>query len=143
MLNLFRTDGWVKTTLGPAVPGAQVWVCTQPANIVSAPPSPLAPIFADPAGNMTITQPILTDGFGHYDFYAVAGVYTLVVAFGGLIQQVYSDQSVGGVGSGGASALVLQNNGAPNGSQILLNLAGAGSVTVSDNGSGTITITGS
>lgn len=142
MLNLFRSDGWVKTSLGPAVPGAQIWLCVQPANVASAPPSPLVPMFADPGGLVPITQPILTDGFGHYDFYTVAGVYTLVVAYGGTIQQVYPDQSVGGVGSGGGGTLVLQNNGAVNGDQLLLNLTGAGSVTVSDNGAGTITITG-
>lgn len=144
MLNLFRSDGWVKTSLGPAVPGAQIWLCFQPANVASAPPSPLVPMFSDPAGNVPITQPILTDGFGHYDFYTVAGVYTLVVAYGGLIQQVYPDQSIGGVGngSGGGTALSLQVNGSPNGSQTQLNLTGAGSVAVSDNGSGTVTITG-
>ena len=144
MQNLYRTDGWVKSTLGPAIPGAQIWLCSQPANIASAPPSPLAPVFSDPGGLFPITFPVLTDGFGHYDFYTLPGLYTLVVAYGGQIQQVYPDQSIGGVGTGSASgtALILQTNGMSNGNQLSLNLQGAGSVSVADNGSGTTTITG-
>jgi hypothetical protein len=86
----------------------------------------------------------MTDGFGHYDFYTLPGLYTLVVAYGGQIQQVYPDQSIGGVGTGSASgtALILQTNGMSNGNQLSLNLQGAGSVSISDNGSGTTTITG-
>ena len=145
MQNLYRTDGWVKSTLGPAIPGAQVWLCSQPANIAATPPSPLVPIFSDPGGLFPITQPIMTDGFGHYDFYTLPGLYTLVVAYGGQIQQVYPDQSIGGVGTGSSSgtALVLQTNGTPNVNQLLQNLTGAGSVSVFDNGNGTISITGS
>ena len=121
MNNYFRSDGWVKTTLGPAIPGAQVFVCTQPANTNSAPPSPLANIYADNAGLVPIAQPMLTDGFGHYDFYAEAGVYTLVIAYAGTIQEVYPDQSVGAVGSGGGGALTLEANGEALPNQVLLN----------------------
>ena len=121
MNNYFRSDGWVKTTLGPAIPGAQVFVCTQPANINSAPPSPLANIYADNAGLVPIAQPMLTDGFGHYDFYAEAGVYTLVIAYAGTIQEVYPDQSVGAVGSGGGGALTFEANGEALPNQVLLN----------------------
>lgn len=111
MTNFFRTDGWVKTPLGPAIPGAQVYVCTQPANVGSAPPSPLANIYSDPLGANLITQPIYTDGFGHYDFYAAQGVYTLVIVNGGIIQQVYPDQSVGGEGSSGPAGTSVSVNG--------------------------------
>lgn len=146
LTNYFRTDGWVKSTLGPAVPGAQIYVCTQPANIAALPPSPLATIFSDVNGLVPITQPIITDGFGHYDFYAAAGVYTIVVGLGGVVQQVYTDQSVGGAsgtsGAGGGTALVLQVNGTTTTNQLLLNLAGQGSVVTADAGGGTINITG-
>lgn len=144
-LNYFRYDSWTKTTLGPAIPGAQIYVCLEPANVNSAPPSPLASVFSDPNGLVPITQPILTDGFGHADFYALPGLYTVVVAYGGIIQQVYPDQSLGGIGTGGGggTSLVLENNGAANGNQLLLNLVGEGSVTVQDNGEGTLTIQGS
>jgi hypothetical protein len=141
MNNLFRTDGWVKSTQGPAVPGAQVFVCVQPANTASFPPSPLAPIYSDPGGLIPLAQPIITDGFGHYDFYTVAGIYTVVVANGGLIQQVYPDQSVGGVGTGGkGTSLTLENNGVANGDQLLLNLVAGSNVSISDDGLGDITI---
>ena len=93
---LYRSDGWVKTPLGYAVAGAQVFVCTQPtSNVSSTPPSPLASIYSDPLGVNPVVQPIQTDGFGHYDFYVAPGTYTVVVAIGGLVQQVYPDQSLG------------------------------------------------
>ena len=87
-------DGWVKSTLGAAIPGAQVYVCAQPAN-VQVPPTPLALIYADSAGLFPIAQPIITDGFGHYNFYALSGTYTVLVALAGVVQQVYTDQLVG------------------------------------------------
>ena len=102
MPTLFRSDGWVKSVVGPAIPGAQVYVATQPANVAFAPPSPLASIYSDPNGLVPITQPVITDGFGHYDFYILPGTYTVMVALGGVIQQVYPDQSIGVSGGGGA-----------------------------------------
>jgi hypothetical protein len=139
LLSVFRTDGWVKTVQGPAVPGAQIYVCLQPAN-QTVPPTPLANIYSDPNGLVPITQPINTDGFGHYDFYAQAGVYTVIVVNGGIIQQVYPDQSVGGA-NGTGSALVLENNGIVNGNQFLLNLHSAdGSVVITDDGIGDINL---
>ena len=141
LINYFRTDGWVKTIQGPAVPGAQVYVCLQPANVAGTPPSPLANIFSDPSGLVPITQPILPDGFGHYDFYAAAGVYTLVVAFGCVIQQVYLDQSVGAAGSHGVvTSLSLLINGVAASSQTVQNLIPGASMTITDGGNGQITI---
>jgi hypothetical protein len=97
-------------------------------------------IFSDPNGLVPITQPIITDGFGHYDFYTTPGVYTVVIGLGGIVQEVLPDQSVGGFGSGGS--LLLQANGVAVADQLLLNFVGAGSVSVADAGSGTIIITG-
>lgn len=142
--NYFRMDGWVKSAQGPAVPGAQIYVCTQPANTVSLPPTPLANIFSDVNGLVPITQPIITDGFGHYDFYASAAVYTIVVGLGGVVQQVYPDQSIGGAsgstGGGGGTALVLQANGTPTVNQLLANFRGAGNTTVTSDPAGDFTI---
>lgn len=142
LINYFRYDTWVKTAQGPAVPGAQVYVCTQPANTAVAPPSPLALIYADPHGLVPITQPIITDGFGHADFYALAGLYTVVVALGGTIQQVYPDQSLGGIGTGGAgTALVLSTNGVINTSQMALNLQNTdGALSLASDAFGNVTI---
>lgn len=143
--NYFRTDGWVKTAQGPAVPGAQIYICTQPANSTVLPPTPLANIFSDVNGLVPITQPIITDGFGHYDFYAAAAVYTIVVGLGGIVQQVYVDQSVGGASGtegGGGTALILEVNGTQTVQQLLQNLTGAGTVSVASDNDGNVTITG-
>lgn len=163
---LFRSDGWVKTAQGPAVPGAQIFVCTQPASAPSPltlqlpAPSPLASIFADPNGLVPITQPIITDGFGHYDFYVAAGTYTVLVYLSGVLQQTYPDQSIGGIGSGGGTGLTagsgisivgstisssaiatFKTNGVLNGSQTLLNLTNGAGVSITDDGSGDIAFT--
>lgn len=153
MNNYYRMDGWVKTTLGPAVPGAQVYVCLQPANVFPpitppktlpvpwAGPNPQAPIFSD-AGLTPIIQPILTDGFGHYDFYVTPGLYTIVVLFGGKVQQFYVDQSLGNAGSISISPLVLSTNGTPNFNQTALNFIQGSGITLSTDNFGNMTITG-
>lgn len=145
--NYFRMDGWVKSAQGPAVPGAQIYVCTQPANAVGLPPTPLANIFSDVNGLVPITQPIITDGFGHYDFYATAAVYTIVVGLGGVIQQVYPDQSIGGAsgttGGGGGTALVLATKGVVNPNQLALNIESTdNSVSISVDSSGNLNLEG-
>jgi hypothetical protein len=144
MANLYRADEFVKTVLGAAIPGAQLFWCTQPANVSSYPPSPLAVAFSDPNGFLPLTFPVLTDGFGHGDVYLNAGLYTLVVAFGGVISQIYPDQSIGGVGTnrGAGTALSLQINGVLSSNQLLQNLVGQNSVVVTDAGNGTVNITG-
>ena len=102
-MTYFRNDGWVKSVLGQAIAGAQVYVCNQPADVSYVPPEPLASIFSDPAGLSPVTQPLYTDGFGHYDFYVAYGTYTVVVVTGGKIQQVYPDQTIGFSNSGGGA----------------------------------------
>ena len=140
--NYFRADGWVKAANGQAIAGAQIYVCSpQPANVGTVPPSPLATIYSDPLGADPITQPIIADGFGHYDFYAPAMLYTLVIVNTGIEQVYYPDQSLGNIGtSGSGTALVLENNGTANGSQLLLNLVAGNGITVTDDGVGDITI---
>lgn len=102
-MTIFRSDGWVKSVQGQAIAGAQIFVCTQPADVTFVPPEPLATIYSDPAGLLPITQPIFTDGFGHYDFYVAVGTYTVVVVTGGKIQQVYPDQTIGFSSTGGGA----------------------------------------
>lgn len=130
-MSVIRNDGWVKSATGPAVPGAQIYICTQPANVGSAPPTPLATIYSDPNGLVPITQPILTDGFGHYDFYIAPGTYTLVVALGGVIQQVYADQTYG-------AGPTIKINGAPSDSQTVINFINTTTVIWNVDGSGNI-----
>lgn len=128
----FRTDGWVKAVTGAAVSGAQVYVAQQPANTTFAPPSPLQTIYSDANGLVPIQQPILTDGFGHYDFYVTPGTYTVVVALNGVIQQVYTDQTIG-LASGGLGTVT--SVGLVDGSGGLLSISGSpitssGNITV-------------
>jgi hypothetical protein len=66
------------TAMGEAVSGGQIWICTQPANVGSLPPSPLATIYSDNAGANPVTQPLTTGGQGQTSFYAAPGVYTYV-----------------------------------------------------------------
>ncbi len=151
--NFYRIDGWVKTSLGPAVAGAQIWVLSQPANVVAptpAPrttpipfsPNPTINIFSD-QGITPITQPVVTDGQGHYDFYISPQIFTLAVYYGGKLQVFYPDQSAGSVGSAGGTTIALLTNGSPNFNQNVLNLQqGAGITIVTDNlGNATFTST--
>ena len=98
MSTYFRSDGWVKSSQGSAIPGAQVFVCLQPANapttLSAGPPSPLADVFSDPDGLVRITLPCVCDGFGHYNFYILPQFFTLLIYNAGRLQQVYPDQYV-------------------------------------------------
>ena len=89
---------------GQALAGAQVFYVTQPANTSVIPPSPLAPVFSDPAGTAS-TNPQITDGFGHAVAYLTSGFpYTLVFVhplFASPI--VLPDQLVGG----GVAAVIV------------------------------------
>lgn len=100
MAVFYRNDGWVKSALGQAIAGAQIYVCTQPADTSFLPPLPAQPVFADSQGILPLAQPLISDGFGHYNFYAVSGFYTIVIVNGGIVQQVYIDQMVGLPGTG-------------------------------------------
>lgn len=96
---------WVKSTTGMPVPGAQVFVLDNnfpnvPSTLYRSTPAPQVQLFSDAAGLFTITQPLLTDGFGYANSYALAGVYTLAVYLQGALQQIYPDQSVGGAYAG-------------------------------------------
>src|ERR1700676_1557424 len=154
-LNFYRSDGWVKLGRGQAVPGAQVYILSQPANVVppitpprTLPvpfvPNPQVQVYSD-AGFTPLAQPVITDGFGHYDFYVLPGVYTVAIFFGGKLQQFYIDQSIGAVGSSGGTSVLLEVNGSPLFNQTVLNLQqGAGIVLTPDNfGNVTITNAGS
>jgi hypothetical protein len=136
---LARFDTWVRSAVGPAAAGTQVYICTQPAVTTTIPPSPLAALFADSGQVTPVAQPLVADGFGHAYGYVASGTYTVVLVQYGLVQQVFPDQLIG---AGAGSSLVLQTNGVPNTVQSLLNLNGAGSVSVSSDGVGGVTITG-
>ena len=133
---LARFDTWVRSAVGPAAAGTQVYVCTQPATI-GVPPSPLALLYSDSAGAHPVTQPLVADGFGHASAYCSAGSYTVVVVYGGRVQQTYPDQLIGGTAG---TSFVLQTDGVPNPVQSLLNLKSGSGITLAADGLGGVTI---
>ncbi len=148
--NFYRSDGWVKLVQGTAVAGAQIYVLKQPANVV-APitppntipipfvPNPQVQVYSD-AGFTPVSQPIITDGFGHYDFYTLPGLYTVAIYFGGRLQQFYIDQSIGNVGSTLGTSLLLEVNGSPLFNQTLLNLQQGGGIILAPDNFGNVII---
>ena len=107
----YRTDGWLKTANGQAVAGAQVYVTQDQFINLTNPPSPLAQVYSDNAGVNLITQPIITDGFGHYNFYALQGFYGIVIINAGNIVDFLPDQVVGPIGAVGEGTVT--NNSGP------------------------------
>jgi hypothetical protein len=103
MPTYYRRDDFLKSPLGLALAGAQVYVCTQPATTSSVPPSPLATIYSTEAGD-PITQPLIADGFGHTFFYANPTVqYTVVAVYSGAVALVLADQTIASGASGSVS----------------------------------------
>jgi hypothetical protein len=90
----YRSDRWVTDALGNAIAGASVAFCSQPANTSTQPPTPLIQLFADPAGDTPITNPLTTDGFGHAFAYMAQGTYTVVVYSPRIQTVILQDQVV-------------------------------------------------
>jgi hypothetical protein len=122
-MSLIRQDFTLLTALGTAVSGGSIWVCTQPANTGTLPPSPLANIFSDNAGADPVTQPLQTNGQGQAFAYMAPGVYTLVY-FSNVTQElVYVDQTV--VNSATPAVIEVVPTGAVNGSNTVFTLPSA------------------
>lgn len=98
-MSLGRDDRFITNAQGTALAGAQIFYCTEPASTPSTPPpSPLANIYSDSAGAFPITQPVITDGFGHSFAYMDPAVLYCVVIYHPLFGQnpvVLPDQAVG------------------------------------------------
>ena len=78
-MTIVRDDRWLTDAQGRALSGAQVYWCTQPASTAAKPPSPLATVYSDLAGD-ALTQPVVTDGFGHaWAYLDNAVLYTVVM----------------------------------------------------------------
>lgn len=105
-MSLARDDRWVADAQGRALAGAQVYWCTQPATTTTNPPSPLATAYLDINGSVPLTQPAISDGFGHaYAYLDDSVLYTVVIwhPLFGTNPVVLPDQSIGG---GGGSNLI-------------------------------------
>jgi hypothetical protein len=84
---LYKVEGYVKTSRGVALAGAQLSVTSQTTGLALV-------CYADASGN-TPLGPILTaDGFGCFKFYAAPDTYTLNVSDGNSVRS-FPDQTVG------------------------------------------------
>ena len=103
-MSIGRDDRWIADAQGRALAGAQVYWCTEPAVTPGTPPpSPLATIYSDLAGT-PLTQPVLSDGFGHAAAYLTEGILFTVVIYHplfGTSPVVIPDQMIGGGGGTG------------------------------------------
>jgi hypothetical protein len=103
MATYFRRDDWVTDAMGNAISGAGVYVTSQPSTPGSltkqgyVPPSPLVQLYADPAGVTPVTQPVLTDGYGHAFYYAASNIYTVTYYSPQIRQTTLADQVIAGV----------------------------------------------
>jgi len=77
-VSAFRYQTQIQTAQGQALDGVRLYVCTQPANTESIPPSPLATLYTDSTNITQAANPAISDGNGNLHFYAAAGTYTLV-----------------------------------------------------------------
>ena len=121
MATYTREDFNFQNAMGVAISGGQIYICTQPANTVSLPPSPLATVYADPNGVSQLTQPLVTDGFGETFCYLAPGIYTFVYFSPSTGELVYVDQTIISTAAIGVNAEVPA--GAVNGTNTTFTLA--------------------
>lgn len=125
MSTFYRRDDWVTDAMGNAQSGASVYVCSQPATTGTIPPSPLVQLYSDPAGANPITQPVVTDGFGHAAYYVAAGTYTVLYYSPQIQEVVLPDQLIGGAGVTFPVTVPEGGTGATTAPQALINLGAA------------------
>lgn len=103
-MSIGRDDRYVTDAQGCALSGAQVFYATQPASTSAIPPSPLATIYSNITGS-PLTNPVVTDGFGHsFAYLDDSQLYTIVVnhPMFGVSPIVLPDQAIPATGGGGA-----------------------------------------
>jgi hypothetical protein len=120
---LIRADLTFQNAIGQAISGGSIYVCSQPANTGTLPPSPLASIYSDNAGANPVTQPLVTNGFGQAFFYAASGTYTYVYYSATTGEQVYPDQVL--INSAAVAVNTGIPSGAVNGSNVTFTLPSA------------------
>lgn len=107
-MSAYRYDGSISNAgLGQACEGVQVYVLTQPANTTAL--TPLATIYTDSTGSVTLANPVTSDGNGNFYFYAAAGTYTLVYVdpYGRIATEIFPDQAITTQGGGTVTSVAL------------------------------------
>lgn len=119
---LYRDDAYVQQTNGPIIDGAQVYYLNNQPNSVTTTVdlTQLITLYSDSTGVIQITNPMVTDEFGHANSgypdaagYMAAGFYTIVSVVNGSIYEVLNDQLVGETENGGSVtsvALTMPSN---------------------------------
>ena len=101
----------MRNAIGQAIPGVEVYVCTQPLTSGPGviPPTPLATLYADAAGATPLANPVITDGNGNGFFYTATGTYTVVYfdPFNRIVTQFFPDQRVLSPGGGSVTSVGL------------------------------------
>lgn len=106
-MGIGRDDRFVTDAQGRALAGVVVYYCTQPATTSVIPPSPLATLYSDLGGD-PLTNPVITDGFGHSVAYMDDTVlYTIVFVHPlfGPNPVILIDQAIAGSGGGGGTTV--------------------------------------
>ena len=134
----------VQGDTGQAIAGANIGVCTgmvHPAYTSTPACAPAAAIYSDPMLMNPVTQPLVSDGLGNYNYFGVAGTYTEVIT-GPMITGYTSTivlpcaPSSPTAGCGGSAG-----NPAPPSGSIQFNNIGAFSASILSQDSGATTIT--
>lgn len=124
-----RYDNIAISNRGLPFSNQNVAVCTQPANVNTQPCSPLATLSTSLVTNSGGTNPLTTDVNGNFHFYAVPGIYTIMI-YGPQVQTpiVLTDVAVGVTGA--ALAITGQATSLNIGSGATLTSSGGGGTTV-------------
>lgn len=131
-----RYDNIVLAGSGRPVGGAKISVCSQPATIANGSCTPTVTVYTDTTDGTACTgtlqfpplipsgpasgcsNPLLSNGFGNFHFYAPVGTpYTLVISGVGITTTTLYDQVTGTTGGGaitsvfGRTGIVVQQSG--------------------------------
>ena len=103
-----RFNGTVTNQRGEPVSGASVYVCTSVG--VGIPCTPLTNVYSDVGLTTPILQPLTTDSYGRYGFWATAGAQLIVSVTGRFVTSYSFPVTMPGGGSGGGGSIFQVNN---------------------------------
>ncbi len=130
----FRTVNGVTAPIA----NATVTVCAAGASGIPCSPALVNTIFKDAALTQPLSNPFTSDSNGNYQFAVAPGTYTVTTTAAGFSGYSYQVTLTGGAGS-----ILFQTNSVNNGSQSKLNLKNGSNISITDDGSGGITINSS